>query len=205
MQKGVSNQNQIQSRIERGELSFVHRQDLATYIVLLTEATADKNAAEAQISTHKNAGDKVEDELATFLKEIRAELSSLNVQLKVAQGDSAVMEKNQTRTGPDKKNQTRTGSNYPDPDQTSDRAIERSSDRSTDRPIQRSSDRTTERPSDRATERPSDRATERPSDRATERPSDRATERPSDRATERPSDRTPKMIITRAPDVRLRR
>merc|ERR1719394_986528 len=42
---------------------------------------------------HKEEGDKVEDELAQFLKEIRAELTSLNVQLKVAQGDSAVMEK----------------------------------------------------------------------------------------------------------------
>merc|ERR1719277_2210933 len=69
------------------------KEDLATYIVLLTEATADKNAAEAQIVKHKEEGDKVEDELIAFLKEIRAELSSLNVQLKVAQGDSAVMEK----------------------------------------------------------------------------------------------------------------
>lgn len=69
------------------------KQDLATYTVLINEAIADKGAASAQISKHKEEGDKTEDELVAFLKEIRAELSSLNSQLKVAQGDSSVMEK----------------------------------------------------------------------------------------------------------------
>jgi len=69
------------------------KEDLATYIVLVTSSTSDKNEAESNIEKHKEDADKVEEEIVKFTTEINAELSSLNTQLKVAQGDSNVMEK----------------------------------------------------------------------------------------------------------------
>jgi len=69
------------------------KEDLSTYIVLIASAMSDKNAADAKITTHGNAGDKVEEEIFTFLKEMNTELQSLTTQMKVAQGDAEVMEK----------------------------------------------------------------------------------------------------------------
>jgi SAM-dependent methyltransferase len=61
------------------------KEDLATYVVLVTSSTSDKNDAESNIEKHKEEADKVEEEIVKFTTQINAELSSLNTQLKVAQ------------------------------------------------------------------------------------------------------------------------
>merc|ERR1712060_518472 len=46
------------------------REDLASYIILVSTATADKNEASGKVDFHKGEGDKVENDLREFNKEI---------------------------------------------------------------------------------------------------------------------------------------
>jgi len=69
------------------------KEDLATYIVLVTSAQSDKNEANSNIETHKDEADKIEGEIIAFTNQMNTELTSLNTQLTIAKGDSDVMEK----------------------------------------------------------------------------------------------------------------